>query len=130
MGDEESSEVSNLEAAVRDSLRDVADMQDQGKEDVRFSRDAVGKLEASRGVGSGSLWGVVELWKNFLDARAQAAGRRVQQDVQNRLIKYLSGKNGGSGDKQLPSRSTCRNCRRTCREMSGRCGIASWKMWG
>ena len=77
-------------------------MQDQGKEDVRFSRDAVGKLEASRGVGSGSLWGVVELWKNFLDARAQAAGRRVQQDVQNRLIKYLSEKNGGSGDKQLP----------------------------
>ena len=100
--DEESSEVSQLEAAVRDSLRDVADMQDQGKEDVRFSRDAVGKLEASRGVGSGSLWGVVELWKNFLDARAQAAGRRVQQDVQNRLIKYLSEKNGGSGDKQLP----------------------------
>ena len=38
--DEESSEVSQLEAAVRDSLRDVADMQDQGKEDVRFSRDA------------------------------------------------------------------------------------------
>ena len=74
----------------------------EGKEDVRFSRDAVGKLEASRGVGSGSLWGVVELWKNFLDARAQAAGRRVQQDVQNRLIKYLSEKNGGSGDKQLP----------------------------
>ena len=53
-------------------------------------------------MGSGSLWGVVELWKNFLDARAQAAGRRVQQDVQNRLIKYLSEKTGGSGDKQLP----------------------------
>jgi len=35
--DEESSEVSNLEAAVRDSLRDVADMQDQGKEDVRIA---------------------------------------------------------------------------------------------
>ena len=35
--DEESSEVSQLEAAVRDSLRDVADMQDQGKEDVRIA---------------------------------------------------------------------------------------------
>ena len=70
-------------------------MQEDGKEDVRFSRDAVQKLDAGRGVGSGSLWGVVELWKSFLDARAQAAGRKVQQDVQNRLIKYLTDKSGG-----------------------------------
>jgi len=98
---QETSELAQLEAAVRDSLRDVADMQDSGKEDVRFSRDAVGKLDAGRGVGTGSLWGVVELWKNFLDARAQAAGRKVQQDVQNRLIKYLSDKNAGDS-KEMP----------------------------
>ena len=80
--DEESSEVSQLEAAVRDSLRDVADMQDQGKEDVRFSRDAVGKLEASRGVGSGSLWGVGGRWNYCLEARAQGDGGGVKQDGQ------------------------------------------------
>ena len=83
------------EADVMAALFEVAAMQEDGKEDVRFSRDAVQKLDAGRGVGSGSLWGVVELWKSFLDARAQAAGRKVQQDVQNRLIKYLTDKSGG-----------------------------------
>mmetsp|Transcript_9304 Transcript_9304/g.27854 ORF Transcript_9304/g.27854 Transcript_9304/m.27854 type:complete len:378 (+) Transcript_9304:118-1251(+) len=90
------------EAAVLEALCEVAALQDEGKEDVRFSREAVGKLAAARGVGAGSLWGVVELWKNFLDARAQAAGRRVQQDVQNRLIKYLSDKSGSEDASQLP----------------------------
>jgi len=98
----ETSEVENREKAVRDALLEVATMQDEGKEDVRFSKDAVKKLDATRGVGGGSLWGVVELWKNFLDARAQAAGRRVQQDVQNRLLKYLAGKDGSDGGKPLP----------------------------
>ena len=83
------------EADVMAALFEVAAMQEDGKEDVGFSRDAVQKLDAGRGVGSGSLWGVVELWKSFLDARAQAAGRKVQQDVQNRLIKYLTDKSGG-----------------------------------
>ena len=64
------------EADVMAALFEVAAMQEDGKEDVRFSRDAVQKLDAGRGVGSGSLWGVVELWKSFLDARAQAAPRR------------------------------------------------------
>jgi len=96
------------EAAVVEALLEVATMQEAGKEDVRFSRDAVKKLAAARGVGAGSLWGVVELWKSFLDARAQAAGRKVQQDVQNRLIKYLSeqggtkGKGEGSKGGELP----------------------------
>jgi Lon protease-like protein len=113
----ECAEISQLEASVRDALRDVADMQDEeGKEDAgwdklgrRFgtpetswdARDAVGKLDAGRGVGTRSLWGIVELWKDFLDARAEVARRRVKKDFENRMIKFLSEKNGVKPDKRL-----------------------------
>jgi len=104
------------EAAVLEALCEVAALQDEGKEDVRFSREAVGKLAAARGVGAGSLWGVVELWKNFLDARAQAAGRRVQQDVQNRLIKRPAERTYASA---VPRRSSRSHARSAPRRASG-----------
>lgn len=87
-------DVAELEAAVSAALLEVAALQEANKEDVRFSKSAVEKLAAGRGVGAGSLWSVVELWKNFLEARAQAAARKAQKDVQDRLMTFLADQNG------------------------------------
>jgi len=100
---DEDADTAALETAVVSALTEVAEMQDQGNEDVRFLRASVANLSAARGVGEGSLWTVVELWKNFLDARAQAAGRKVQAEVQARLVKYLSEKTGQRDLTQLPN---------------------------
>lgn len=93
----------DLELSVRDALVDVADMQEVGGEDVRFSREAVRKLKANRGVGEGSLWALVELWKNFLEARAQAARRKVHNEVQAKLVAYLADKTGQRDVSKLPN---------------------------
>lgn len=99
----EAASTGDLETSIVSALGEVAEMQEDGKEDVRFSREAVKRLSASRGVGERSLWGIIELWKNFLDARAQAASRKVQAEVQARLVKYLSEKTGERDFSQLPN---------------------------
>eukprot|EP00633_Aureoumbra_lagunensis_P001449 CAMPEP_0197304468 /NCGR_PEP_ID=MMETSP0890-20130614/52269_1 /TAXON_ID=44058 ORGANISM="Aureoumbra lagunensis, Strain CCMP1510" /NCGR_SAMPLE_ID=MMETSP0890 /ASSEMBLY_ACC=CAM_ASM_000533 /LENGTH=298 /DNA_ID=CAMNT_0042784481 /DNA_START=325 /DNA_END=1221 /DNA_ORIENTATION=- len=100
-------DTTSLEIRLKELLGRVADMQEENKEDVRFSKEAISRLYPKRGVGSdGTLWEIVELWKNFLDARAQASSRKIQGDIQARLVKFLADRQSGTGstnkDADLP----------------------------
>ena len=116
--------VLKAELAVLAALETVAAMQEEGQEDVRFSQEAVKKLGARSGTGTGSLWGVVELWKNFLDARAQAARRAgVVPDQFSALYSFSSFVGAYLFGEYLvvsPSleRRRAARCRRRCRRAS------------
>ncbi|KAJ1456872.1 hypothetical protein M885DRAFT_481987 [Pelagophyceae sp. CCMP2097] len=106
-GEERRPEAQAEERAVALALGALARAQESMQEEVRFSVEAVSKISAAPGVGPGTLWAVIELWKSFLDARAHAAERQVKADLNARLAKFLADKadKDRSGDKAKPPQS-------------------------
>ena len=62
----------------------------ESTEDVRIAPSAIATLTAKRGTEPGSLWAIIELWKGYLEARAMAVRNRLSNDVQKRVVKYLT----------------------------------------
>ena len=58
------------EKQLLELLKEVAALQREVDEDVRFNEKAVSLLGAGRGVGVGTLWNVAETWLAYLDGRA------------------------------------------------------------
>lgn len=94
----------DLEAQIAQKLVECSDLQASYGDVVRFQKDAVEKLTATRGVGAGSLWSVVELWANFLDGKAQVMAQKERKLVQDRLVDFLSNRTETSGEvpSQIP----------------------------
>jgi len=90
--------VAQLERDVVRALVEVVEMQETNYEDVRFAKGAIAKLKTAKGVGNGTLWSVIELWKNFLRVRAQATSRKIQLQVQKRLIDFLTEQQQQAGE--------------------------------
>mmetsp|Transcript_16182 Transcript_16182/g.48276 ORF Transcript_16182/g.48276 Transcript_16182/m.48276 type:complete len:514 (-) Transcript_16182:24-1565(-) len=96
------------ELEVIQRLREVAALQREGDEDVRFNEAGVDLLGAAPGVGVGTLWNVAETWLAYLDQRAAAARRRLHADLHAELLDYLrdSGRLPGAGGGLEPAAAT------------------------
>jgi len=88
--EEEQESDTSKEVELKKALENVAEAQELGEEDVRFSKEAVDKVLFSKGVGDGTLWAAVDLWKQFLDARVQATYRKLSAEMQARLLTCLT----------------------------------------
>lgn len=80
-------DLSSDEAALIEILRSVEEIQNELKEVVRFSPGIAAKFNASRQQENG-LWGIVQLWADFLDVRKQAKQERLRADVGSLLQEY------------------------------------------
>ena len=70
-------------------LKEVAALQREVDEDVRFNEKAVSLLGAGRGTGVGTLWNVAETWLAYLDGRASGVRRKLHADLHERLLDFL-----------------------------------------
>ena len=77
------------EKQLLELLKDVAALQREVDEDVRFNEKAVSLLGAGRGVGVGTLWNVAETWLAYLDGRASGVRRKLHADLHERLLDFL-----------------------------------------
>ena len=77
------------EKQLLELLKEVAALQREVDEDVRFNEKAVSLLGAGRGVGVGTLWNVAETWLAYLDGRASGVRRKLHADLHERLLDFL-----------------------------------------
>lgn len=80
---------SELEARAVTALQDLTTLQASMGEAVRFTDTVAEGKTAGRGFGEGSLWGMISLWKAYLNMRTQAVSSKIQSDFQDKLTKYL-----------------------------------------
>ncbi|CAJ1959159.1 unnamed protein product [Cylindrotheca closterium] len=93
---------SKAEEDLRDSFRELVDIQHELEEDVRFTQDAVKTLAVKDGSSADGLWQTVRLWQSFVDQRLMAAQNELQKDFQERLQEFLKKEKGFKND-EIPS---------------------------
>jgi len=87
----ESDEVLALQKEAEDLFIALVDMQKQLNEEPRFTDAVKGSLSFTRGTGPDDrgLWGVIGLWKQFLEQRAAVLANKMQREVQSGVAAFL-----------------------------------------
>ena len=92
------------EQALRESFAKLVALQQELKEKFRFTRDSV----KSFGIGSIGMWLSTAAWSKFIDKRLEGANMEMQEELQEKLLDYLSDiqeeeymESAGSSDAEL-----------------------------
>jgi len=80
-----------LQKEAEDLFIALVDMQKQLNEEPRFTDAVKGSLSFTRGTGPDDrgLWGVIGLWKQFLEQRAAVLANKMQREVQSGVAAFL-----------------------------------------
>jgi hypothetical protein len=86
-GGEEEEEFEELR--LRESFASLVEMQNEFKEDVRFTNSSVQGLKVQSGIGPNSLWETVRLWYSYSQICVRARESELQREFRGKLISYL-----------------------------------------
>merc|ERR1711966_626448 len=87
---------------LKDSFRDLVELQHDLEEDVRFTRASVNTLAVSPGDKDEGLWTTIRLWQSYSEQRLVARQNELQREFQDKLLEFLT-KEKGVKEEELPS---------------------------
>jgi hypothetical protein len=89
-GDAHSEEEEEFEELMlRESFASLVELQNEFKEDVRFTNSSVQSLKVQSGIGPNSLWETVRLWYSYNQICVRARESELQRGFRGKLISYL-----------------------------------------
>jgi hypothetical protein len=79
----------NEERMLRNSYASLVQLQNELKEDVRFTNSSVQGLKVQSVTGGSSLWETVRLWHSYSQICVRARESELQREFRGKLISYL-----------------------------------------
>jgi len=90
------------EANLKESFKNLVELQHELEEDVRFTLASIDTLAVSPGDKDEGLWTTIRLWQSYSEQRLVARQNELQREFQDKLLKFLT-KEKGVKEEELPS---------------------------
>mmetsp|Transcript_26906 Transcript_26906/g.66304 ORF Transcript_26906/g.66304 Transcript_26906/m.66304 type:complete len:382 (+) Transcript_26906:48-1193(+) len=89
--EEDDESTRSLEVELETAYCDFVELQHELKEDVKFTKGSIANFNTTNGEG---IWSTVRMWQNFQEQKLVAKQVEMQQQFQERLLKYLMQEQG------------------------------------